>query len=366
MSEITFRPNWASAPGETIQAIIQDRDISPAWLQESLAMRESELNNLIAGRLPISEELAKRLAEALGSTSRFWLKRDKQYHSSLRELELAVPELASWVRSFPLNEMVNSGWLRRPASKKTAASELLEYFGVSNLAEWREEYQARLRRTQFRTSQSFENTTASTTAWIRRGELVAEQMNCGVFNKYNFRQSLQELKSLTLEKNPRRFISALQLACSRHGVAVVVARCASGCTASGATYLLETGTALLLLSARFLSDDQFWFSFFHEAGHLVLHTNESCVEEKGAEPNELEIEANRFAQEIILFPLGEQELLNLEPSKFSIARFARRCRVAPGLIVGQLQHRKKLSHSSYRAMKVHYAARDLSLESQLE
>lgn len=99
MAETTFRPNWASAPGETIQAIIHDRGISTEWLQHSLSMRESDLNSLIAGGLQISPELARRLADPLGSTARFWLERDKQYRASRRALELAAPELARWVRS---------------------------------------------------------------------------------------------------------------------------------------------------------------------------------------------------------------------------------------------------------------------------
>jgi len=360
MTEETFRPNWASAPGETIQAIISARGFSATDLQTSLDMPDYELSSLLTGNLKISSELAKRLANVFGSTPRFWLERDKQYHASLKAIELAAPELTRWARSFPLNEMVKAGWLNKPTSGE-AAAELLEFFGVANLAEWRESYQARLRRTNFRTSQSFENTIGSTTAWIRHGEIVAEEMNCGAFDKNGFRKSLSALKALTLEKSPRRFIPTLQRECAKHGVAVVVNRCVSGCAASGATYLLENGTALLLLSARFLSDDQFWFSFFHEAGHLLLHTDEACVEEMGAKSSLIEEEANVFAQEIILDPLGRDELMALELNKFSIARFARRCCVSAGVIVGQLQHRKKIKHSAYNALKIRYSVEGLSL-----
>jgi plasmid maintenance system antidote protein VapI len=360
MTEETFRPNWASAPGETIQAIVSARGFSTTYLQTTLSIHEYELKSLLSGDLQISSDLAKKLALVLGSTPRFWIERDRQYHACLKTLELAAPELLHWARSFPLSEMVKAGWLSKPSSGE-AAGELLEYFAVSNLAEWKETYQARLRRTKFRTSESFENTVGSTTAWIRHGEIVAEQMECGPFNREDFKESLSELKALTLEKNPRQFIPALQRECAKHGVAVVVARCLSGCAASGATHLLDNGTALLLLSGRFLSDDQFWFSFFHEAGHIILHTNEACVEEKDAENTTVEDEANAFAQGIILDPLGSDELMALEPNKFSIARFARRCRVSAGLVVGQLQHKNKISHGAYSAMKVRYSAKEFSL-----
>ena len=141
---------------------------------------------------------------------------------------------------------------------------------------------------------------------------------------------------------------------------MVVARCAPGCAASGATYVLDSGKALLLLSGRFLSDDQFWFSFFHEAGHLILHSEQACVEEKGGEVSEIENEANRFAQDLLLDPEGEAQLLELASNKFAIARFAKRCGVAPGIIVGQLQHRKKINPRAYNGLKVRYAVEALT------
>lgn len=359
MTEQTFRPNWASAPGETIQAIISARGLSTATLETSLAMRDTDLNRLLIGQLAISQDLAKRLSDVLGSTPRFWLERDKQYHEGLKSLELAAPELLRWAQSFPVTEMVKAGWMHRPA-RNEAAVELLAFFGVSGLDDWKENYQARMTQTKFRTSERFKNTVGATTAWIRRGEIIAEEMNCGPFQKENFGQSLSKLKALTFEENPRVFVPALQKECAKHGVAVVVTRCLPGCAASGATHILENGTALLLLSARFLSDDQFWFSFFHEAGHLMLHTDKDCVEEKGADITAIEEEANAFAQQVILAPLGEERLSALSFNKFSIARFARGCNVSAGVIVGQLQHRTN-KHSAFNPMKIRYAVKDFSL-----
>jgi plasmid maintenance system antidote protein VapI len=359
MNDQTFRPNWASAPGETIQAIISARGFSKSTLGRSLELQDAELNNLLIGQLAISSGLAKRLAAVLGSTPRFWLERDKQYHESLKTLELAAPELQRWAQSFPVTEMVKAGWLNKPMRNEVAA-ELLAFFGVSSLDDWKEHYQARLTQTKFRTSESFKNAIGSTTAWIRRGEILAEEMNCGIFNKESFGQSLSQLKLLSREEKPGVFVPALQKECAKHGVAVVVTRCVPGCAASGATQLLENGSALLLLSARFLSDDQFWFSFFHEAGHLMLHSDEACVEEYGAEPTVIEQEANAFAQELILDPLGEDQLSALGFNKFAIARFARRCNVSTGVIVGQLQHRTN-KHSTFNQMKIRYVPQDFNL-----
>jgi HTH-type transcriptional regulator / antitoxin HigA len=108
MTEDTFRPNWASPPGETIQAITSARGLSVTHLRASLAIHDHELNELLTGNLQISTALAKRLADVLGSTARFWIERDRQYRASLKAIELAAPELRHWVRSFPVSEMVKA------------------------------------------------------------------------------------------------------------------------------------------------------------------------------------------------------------------------------------------------------------------
>jgi Zn-dependent peptidase ImmA (M78 family) len=116
-----------------------------------------------------------------------------------------------------------------------------------------------------------------------------------------------------------------------------------------------------MLSARFLSDDHFWFSFFHEAGHLILHGEELNIEGSGTRVSPgKEAEANEFAQKIILGTEGELALQSLPINKFAIARFARRCNVSKGLIVGQLQNRNRLSPAKFNGFKIRYRAADFT------
>lgn len=239
--------------------------------------------------------------------------------------------------------------------------ELLDFFAVSTVEQWKDEHVSRLERIKFRTSSTFENGTAATTAWLRRGELVAQEMTCKNWNPQGFRKSLAALKSLSMEPSPRVFLPRLQSECAKYGVAAVVERCPIGCAASGATLRLDSGRPLLLLSARFLSDDHFWFSFFHEAAHLILHDAELRIEGEGLSGTSIqEAEANQFAQKILIEPQGETALEALPINKFAIARFARKCGVSPGIIVGQLQNRKRLSPGRFGAFKTRYAAADFT------
>jgi Zn-dependent peptidase ImmA (M78 family) len=258
--------------------------------------------------------------------------------------------------------MREMGWIPMVKTQAEAPFELLDFFGVSTIEQWKERYVGRLERTRFRTSEAFENGVPATTAWLRRGELVADEMSCRSWNKRNFQKCLLGMKPLSRESDPRIFLPELQMECAKHGVAVVVERCPSGCAASGATAMLESKRALLLLSARFLSDDHFWFSFFHEAGHLVLHGEELNIEEEGSLLPEREAEANQFAQGIILDPEGEEALKSVPINKFAIARLARRCNVSKGLIVGQLQHRNRLPKTNFNWFKNRYKVSDFTHE----
>jgi HTH-type transcriptional regulator/antitoxin HigA len=361
MADSTFRPNWASPPGDTINSVLQAKGLSLDAFMKAMGLADREASGLLSGAVAITPSIAASLSKAVGSTARFWLERQKQYQTSIKELNLMTPDLAHWVSTFPLKAMIDSGWLPRPASKDDAPFELFDYFAVSSIKEWKEKYLVRLGKTQFRTSEAFENNIAATTAWIRHGELLADAMPCKAWNPKGFAESLRGLKALTKENEPSIFIPQLQQECAKHGVAVVIARCAPGCAASGATCMLDDNRALLLLSGRFLTDDQFWFSFFHEAGHLVLHGKEPHVEEKNSSSPEREAEANFFAQSVILDPEGDQGLSSLAVNKFSISRFARRCDVSPGLIVGQLQNRKKVSPTTFNNFKIRYKASDFIL-----
>ena len=361
MADTAVHPNWASPPGETILALLHAKGVNLDVFRLEVGLDKTQTSELFAGVLPITPLIAKSLAKSLGSTARFWLERQKQYRENLKQLAAVQPELTEWGAQFPLKKMIESGWLHRPHAKSDEAFELLDYFDIETVDEWREKYPARLGLTKFRTSDTFQNDLPTTLAWIRRGELLAEGIECATWNRAAFQSSLSELKPLSKITSPEEFLPILQNHCARHGVAVVVARGIPGCAASGATLMLSKKKALLLLSARFLSDDQFWFSFFHEAGHLVLHENEPHIEQHGASTPEQEAEANAFAQKLILEPAGEGVLRDMKISPLSIARLARQCNISNGLVVGQLQNRGRISPKLFTKFKIRYKSSSFTL-----
>ena len=122
--------------------------------------------------------------------------------------------------------------------------------------------------------------------------------------------------------------------------------------ASGATLFLSDKRALLLLSFRYLSDDQFWFTFFHEAAHLILHSKESIfLEGATTMATKEEVEASDFAAKVLVPPEFDSAMMALPAHAIPVMRFAKKLGVSPGIVVGQLQHRRRLRREQLNNLK---------------
>lgn len=83
-----FCPDWASPPGDTIQYIIEERELLVVELAEQLGLTLHEMQRLLVGRKQIDTVLAGKISSVLGSTAGFWLKREEQYREDLKRLDL--------------------------------------------------------------------------------------------------------------------------------------------------------------------------------------------------------------------------------------------------------------------------------------
>jgi|ERR1051326_3379559 plasmid maintenance system antidote protein VapI len=330
----TFRPDWALPPGVTIIALLRERQLSIEEFASKIEQSIEDVQALLQGRSTITLALARRLSAVLGASIEFWMARDYRYRDTIARLQSAEEK---WLSELPLKDMVKYGWLNARPSEEVGAC--LRFFGVPSVAAWRASYESLLSATAFRTSKAFESKPGAVAAWLRAGELEAATIDCNPWDADRFRESLSKIRPLTRQKDPERFIPKLKAQCAENGVAVVIVRAPDGCRASGATRFITVQKAILQLSFRFRSDDQFWFTFFHEVGHLLLHGHGRLfLEGIGTPPTAQEEEASAFAARTLIPVDEEKALLKLRPSHQSVLRFATRLGIAPGIIVGQLQH----------------------------
>lgn len=349
MSNASFAPRWVSSPGNTIAEALERKGVSVRQFAKELGTSEKDARSLLSGVLTINMDLAQNLARVIGSTPAFWIRREHFYR---QEVERLIGPGQRWLDDLPLSDMMRLGWIPRVTSAADRVSACLDFFDVSDVANWHKKYDNTLNRIAFKTSNSFDSNPGAVAAWIRHAEILAEDLECSEWNEVKFLEILQQLRALTRLKSPSEFIPELQRRCAAAGVAVVVARAPTGCRASGATKFLARGNPLILLSFRHLSEDHFWFAFYHEAGHVVLHgKNGLFVEGTGTISTPNEDEANAFAEKALIPDRYQTELVSLQLNKLAIARFARKIGVSAGIVVGQLQHRGIIPHSRLNFLK---------------
>lgn len=350
-NNLSFNPDWASAPGDTIADILRARNTTIEDFAKKIGITPQEVSNLINGTYTISISFAKDLARELGASSEFWLARDYQYKEAIKRIE---KENKEWLHELPLKDMMRFGWLPSASTVAEQVKYCLRFFQVPNIKVWREDYFEVQQITAFRTSPKYDSRTAAVATWLRQGEILAESIQCSSWSATKFKEALPAIRKLTWIKDPEKFLPKLQSLCAESGVAVVIVRSPSGCRASGATRFISETKALLLLSFRYLSDDQFWFTFFHEAGHLILHQpNEIFIEGEDTTITTKEEEANEFASKCIIPEDFFKEFLRLR-SYNNVLRFATKIGIAPGIVLGQLQHFGKVDPSYMNKLKRRY------------
>lgn len=357
LDEVAFEPDWASPPGDTIAGILNARSLSREHLANAINVPLDEVQRILLGLQPIDREWADKLSSFLGSSPGFWLRREEQYQTDLERIRRNHENLAqeAWVKQFPLREMVRLGWIPKVSSLSQAAQVCLKFFGVPNVPSWHERYAGNATVAAFRIAASGKTDPGSVCAWLRWAELVAGRTPTEAWNAEKFRRSLPEIRRLSWLKRPDVFLPRLRKICADAGVSVVVARTPKGCPASGATRFLTPTRALMVLSFRYRSDDQFWFTFFHEAGHLLLHGPHALFLEDGSGVTSLEeSEANLFAERVLIPKEYADELAILRPNRENVISFSRRIGISPGVVVGQLQHKKIIGHESLARLKRRY------------
>ena len=334
-----FAPRWASPPGDTIRAALDERSISIEALVGALDRPEPWVHRLLDGDENISIETARRLTALVGGTVEFWITRDSQFHDDRSRVTAD-----HWAMSLPFSDMTSFGWVDRPSTWQERIRVGLNFFGVRDLDAWNGKYRSLSSAVLFRASESSSLDLKAVASWLRKAELDAQSIPCQTWSAGRMRAALPEIRTLTRKRDPRTFLPKLASLCADAGVALAVVRAPRGCPVSGAARFLSEDQAQIVLSARYLADDHLWFTFFHEAGHLLKHERQTIfvdqIERGKATPSSPdEKEADEFASSLLI-PEAARLLLEgvKRPTARDIAGAARRAGVAPGIVVGFLQH----------------------------
>jgi len=354
-----YKPNYAVLPGEVLMDELELREMSQQELSKRTGLSAKHIVSIVKGKAPITPETALKFERTIGMPANYWLNLESNYQeikARLAEEERLESDL-NWLKRVPVTAMAKFGWVLRHRDRKDQLKEVLKFFGIASVDQWDDMWP----RLSVAYRQSNQNTVfpEAVSAWLRKGELEAAEIHCAPYNKQKFRQALDQIRALT-DMPPQEFVPKMQALCAEAGVAVVFVPSLPKTGVSGATRWVHSNKAVIQLSLRYRSNDHLWFTFFHEAGHILLHGKKDLFIERTNKGNngldeEKEAEANHFAQnELIPSRALDKFIQGGGWTKAAIRAFANQVGIAPGIVVGQLQHRGVLDYQYCNDLKYFY------------
>jgi len=346
----TFEPDYVVPPGATLKEVLESKGMSQADLALRAGMAEKTVSQIVNGIAPISFETSEKLELVTGVPATFWNRRELSYREGMARREEAArfETEKSWLKETPVDELIERNLV--PAADTTAETvrNVLAFFGVSSVESWRKAWATPV--AQYRGKAVQQKRPGYVAAWLRIGELMALDEQCEPFDAREFRRALAAIRELTITP-AATWRTGMRDLCRAAGVAVVFTREIPRASVSGATRWLTKDKAIIQLSLKYKTDDQLWFTFFHESGHVLLHSKKQLFLNYGiTDDEEEEREANRFAQDILIPPSVAQRLPLLR-GKAQIRQFAASINLAPGIVVGRLQRQKLLPPSHCNDLK---------------
>ena len=350
MSNSSTSLAFATPPGDTLQETINALGMSQVELESRTGINKKTINRIIKGKEPITQKTALAFEKVLKVPAHFWLNMDNRYRQHMaRQAEAATMSAhAEWGKLFPYAQMVKAGFVPTTASVGSKVAALLEYFGVSHPDGWQQMYGGMKSELSYRKTAKAADKLGALSAWLRQGEIQADAVSCSEFDEAVFLSALEKIREFTTQE-PKVFLPKMKQLCADAGVVYLLVPELPGLGISGVMRWYR-GKPVIQQSLLFKSNDHFWFTFFHEAKH-VLQKRKKDIFLEGAnaehEDQKRENEANRFSGNLLI-PAGEWEQFvtnETERGSAAIRAFANRISIHPGIVAGRMMREKLLDYS---------------------
>ena len=344
-----YHPQIAFHPGETLVEKLEELGMGPKEFAIRTGKPEKTVIAIFKGKSSITPEMAVQFEHVLKIPAHFWLNMQRNYDEYLARVgrQKVLHQAKEWVKSFPITDMVKNGWIPSKTNMLEKTSELLAYFGISSHLAWEDYYFNQQLKVAFRISLAHTKEPYAISAWLRKGELQASELPKMPYNEKLFKDALPKIKSI-MAKHPVNFFEKLQALCLAAGVKVVHTPNIKKAPINGSTRWLGN-TPLIQLSGRYKRNDSFWFTFFHEAGHIILHGKKDIfLEDVDYSDKDIakEEEANNFAIKWTLSNEQEEEIIQRNSlTENDVLEFAEKFNTHPAIIIGRLHHKKLLHYS---------------------
>lgn len=339
----------AIAPGATIKEQLINRGMSQKEFAIRMDFTEKHISHLINGEVNLTSEVANRLEMVLGIPAKFWMNLESIYRDKLIliEKENQMSADIELSKKYPYAEMASKGWVEKTIDKFQKVWNLRKFFEVVDLGLLEKE--AFCQNVACRKLSHTDKSDIGLLVWVQKVKIESRTKEVNASNIKLLNDSLPTIRKMT-NQNPDIFCKSLDSLLASCGVVLLYVPHLKGSGIHGATFI-EGKKIIIGMTARCKDADRFWFSLFHEIGHIILgHINKTTEITKAEED-----EANQFAQDILIPPEPYNVFVfENEKTKNSIIKFAKKIDIDPGIVLGRLQNDGFVKHSSFKELKKQY------------
>lgn len=349
---ISSKTYIAVPPGATIKEQLQQRKMSQKEFAMRLDTSEKHVSRLINGEVILTPEMALKLEMVLGVPARFWNNLESSYREKLVKVqeENDMDEDKEILKLFPYAEMVKLGWIEAASKDEDKIFNLRKYFEVVKLSLL--EKNVVLNGLACRRLNSNEKSDYSLLAFAQKAKIEARNRNTESINIRLLEYKIPQIRKMTLQ-DPEVFSERLLQILSDCGVSLIFLPHLDGSYLHGATFS-DRNKIVIALTLRGKMADIFWFSLFHELGHIILgHINNP----HGLEESE-EKEADIYARNILIPEKNYKTFTDKKDfTRSSIISFSESISIDPGIVVGRLQKENYIKFSQFNDLKKKYELR---------
>lgn len=337
----------ATPPGDTIREQLEDRSMSQKEFAARMDMSEKHISRLINGDVQLTPDVAMRLEMVLGLPASFWMKLESIYREKLIRVqaENEMDEDLALIRKYPYAEMAKNGWVEETRVSIERVLNIRKFFEVVRLGlAFQNVPQIACRKLG-----EGEKSDYALVAWAQKAKIEARSIETRPINIEKLVDYLPAIRRMTTQ-DPSVFCPKLVEGLKECGIALVFLPHIGGSFLHGATFY-DKSKIVIGMTVRGKDADKFWFSLFHELGHIIL----GHISQVNGTTEEDEGEANAFARnKLIPEEKFQQFVTSHRLDVDSITSFANEIEIDKGIVVGRLQKEGYIPFSTFNYLKTKY------------
>lgn len=348
-------------PGETLKEILEDREMSQRELAIRTSVKEPHISAIVKGKKPLSISFAKKLGYALGVDASFWINLQSNYEKELADYEelneISSEEINILQKIKKITDYAKDVKLIDPdAENSMLVIECRKCLNTSNLTRIGDISQVGA----YRLSLVDKVDTDILFTWLRVADLIIKRQQLEVeLNLALLKEKLPLIKALTFED-----VETIHIKLKEHladcGIKFAIVKHFTGAPVQGVIEKNNDGTLSLIMTLRRKFADIFWFTFFHEIGHIINgNIKDRLIDYEGIK-NEIEIKADQFAADLLIDPNKYKEFI--EFGDFSLSTINKLCdelKIPAYILIGRLQRDKHIEYKCYSDKKIRYDLNDI-------